>query len=113
MATKRDKLHFVLLMVGILLLGLVFLISLHWIPEQWVVRRILVGGFGEALIVAAILALTADRYIKSDIVHEIFTDAHKYLVGYHLPEEMKERIQEVNLYLTSIVTLSFSSGISV
>jgi hypothetical protein len=95
MKIKPEKRDFFLFIALMLIVGLMLLIGLRWCPAEWVVRRILIGGVGEALIVAALLALTVDKYIKSDLIREASKDVHKYLVGYHLPEEMKERIQEM------------------
>ena len=95
MKIEPEKRNFYFVLAGMVIVGSVFLISPHWCPKEWELRRILFAGIGEALIVAALLAVTVDQYIKSDVIREVLRDAHKYLVGYHLPDEMKERIQEM------------------
>ena len=95
MNIRREKKEFGLFILTMVVVGLLSLISLRWLSEGWVIRRIIAGSVGDALLVAALLAVTVDRYIKSDLIREASKDVHKYLVGYHLPEELKERIQEM------------------
>jgi hypothetical protein len=50
---------------------------------------------GHALIVAAVLGVTVDVYVKKRLVKEVAHDTFKYLVGFRLPEELQDKIQEV------------------
>jgi len=67
----------------------------HFLPDYAVLRRSLALALGEALIVASILGLTVDRYLKGYLLQTVSRDMYKYLVGYNLPEEIKERLQSL------------------
>lgn len=50
---------------------------------------------GHALIVAGILSVTVDVYVKRRLVREVSHDTFKYLIGLRLPEELQDKIQEI------------------
>jgi len=75
--------------------GLLLIISAYFLPDTWKLRRLLLEAVGEAFIVAAILGLTVDKYLKGDLIRRASQDVHKYLVGYNLPDEIKQRIQQL------------------
>jgi hypothetical protein len=52
-------------------------------------------ALGHAFIIAAILAITVDHYVKERVLREVSLDVSKYLVGYRLPEEVQNRIREL------------------
>lgn len=52
-------------------------------------------ALGDALFVAAILALTVDLYLKERVVKEIAKDTSKFLIGYRLPEEIQHRLKDL------------------
>lgn len=59
---------------------------------------------GDALVIAGILALTADRLIKERFLREVSRDVSKYLIGYDLPKEIQDKIHE--LMGTALVRLN-------
>jgi len=75
--------------------GILLIITAYYLPDIWKLRRLLLEAIGEAFIVAAILGLTVDKYLKGDLVRRASQDVHKYLVGYNLPDEIKQRIQQL------------------
>lgn len=79
----------------IALLGLAALIGAHYMPLAWALGRALAISIGEALLVAAILGLTVDKYIKEFLVREASKDIYKYLVGYKLPEGIQNRLRDL------------------
>jgi hypothetical protein len=52
-------------------------------------------GIGEALIIAGVLALTVDSYVKEHLLKEASQDIAKYLVGYQLPPEIQGTIKDL------------------
>jgi hypothetical protein len=52
-------------------------------------------SLGDALIIAAILAITVDFYLKDRVLREVSADVSKYLVGYRLPGEVQDRIRSL------------------
>jgi hypothetical protein len=50
-------------------------------------------SLGHALVIAAILAITVDVYLKERVLREVSSDVSKYLIGYRLPEEVQDRIR--------------------
>ncbi|HBB93903.1 MAG TPA: hypothetical protein DC054_00810 [Blastocatellia bacterium] len=62
-------------------------------------------GIGEALIIAGILGLTVDGYIKEHLLEEASRDIAKYVWGYRLPTEVRKRFED--LMLTKRVTRGF------
>lgn len=57
-------------------------------PEAW-------HSLAEAAIIAALLAMTVDRYVKERILHEVTSDVSKYLIGYRLPEQLQDRLRSI------------------
>jgi hypothetical protein len=50
-------------------------------------------SLGDALIIAGVLALTVDYYLKNRVLREVSSDVSKYLIGYQLPGEVQDRIK--------------------
>ena len=62
----------------------------------------LVAGLGEALVIAALLGLAVDPYVKFHLGKEIGQEIAKETLGQHLPVELREeleRIQDIHLYV--------------
>jgi hypothetical protein len=71
-------------------IGLVFLFfSIPYLDQGFA------HSLGDALVVAAILALTVDFYLKDRVLREVSSDVSKYLVGYRLPGEVQDRIRSL------------------
>lgn len=62
-------------------------------------------GIGEALIIAGILGLTVDGYIKEHLLEDASRDIAKYVWGYRLPTELQNRFEA--LMLTKRITRDF------
>jgi hypothetical protein len=80
-----DKWLFYVFSLGLCLVG--FLLS--YVP--WHLGKVA----GDALIIAGLLAMTVDRFLKARFLREMSTDVAKYLIGYSLPRELQDRIQEL------------------
>jgi len=93
MEITRQELKFLAVLLVLAVFGLGLITAAHYFPVLWVLRRSLTVSVGEALIVASVLGLTVDRYIKQYLIRKASKDVSKYLVGYNLPEEIKARIQ--------------------
>jgi hypothetical protein len=52
-------------------------------------------SLGDALIIASILAISVDFYLKDRVLREVSSDVSKYLVGYRLPGEVQDRIRSL------------------
>ena len=50
-------------------------------------------SLGDALVIATILAITVDIYMKERVLREVSSDVSKYLIGYRLPTEVQDRIR--------------------
>jgi hypothetical protein len=92
--TEKDVKFLVILGV-FAALGFAIVTGTHFLPDYAILRRSLALALGEALIVASILGLTVDRYLKGYLIRTASLDVYKYLVGYNLPEEIKERLQSL------------------
>jgi hypothetical protein len=55
----------------------------------------LTHSLGDALVIAAILSLTVDQYVKWRVLREVTSDISKYLIGYRLPEQLQDRIRNI------------------
>jgi hypothetical protein len=85
---------FRLILVGMVAVSIVFLYALHrYVPIEWEIRRAILAAFADALLVAALLGATVDKYVKAFLIQEASRDVYRYLAGYNLPEEIKERLQ--------------------
>lgn len=62
-------------------------------------------SLGHAALIAGVLAGTVDLYLKQRLLKEILLDASKFLIGYELPTEVKDRIRE--LILTPLIRRDF------
>jgi hypothetical protein len=63
-------------------------------------------GLGEALIIASILGLLVDPYVKFRLIKEVGPEIAREAVGEHLPAELRqqlERIQDIDLYQLNMV----------
>jgi hypothetical protein len=63
-------------------------------------------SLGHAALIAGVLAGTVDLYLKERLLKEILVDASKFLIGYELPTEIKDRIKE--LITTPLIRRDFS-----
>jgi hypothetical protein len=91
------KLAIVALMVGAVIL-LAFPEVLPFAFPGTVVPKVLteiIRSLGEALLIATVLAATVDLYVKRRTYREISADVFKFLIGYGLPDEFKDRIREL------------------
>jgi len=52
-------------------------------------------SLGDALVIAAVLSLTVDQYVKWRVLREVTSDISKYLIGYRLPEQLQDRIRNI------------------
>jgi len=95
MEFSREEKKFWGALAGFFVVGLILIIVTRFLPEIDVLRRLLMLSVGEAFIVASVLGITVDRYLKGDLLQKASKDVHKYLVGYNLPDEIKQRIQEL------------------
>jgi hypothetical protein len=86
----KETLKFGAILIGLAVLGGI-LVRVH-VPN---LDNHFTEAVGHALIVAAILGLTVDFFVKTRMVREISQDTFKYLVGHRLPDEIKDKIQEV------------------
>jgi hypothetical protein len=78
-----------LLTTGILF-SLGAILQLGWLPY---LRSQFSESLGDALVIAGILALTVDYYLKNRVLREVSADVSKYLIGYQLPGEVQDRIK--------------------
>lgn len=58
-------------------------------------NRELAHSLADALVIAAILSLTVDQYVKWRVLREVTSDISKYLIGYRLPEQLQDRIRSI------------------
>jgi hypothetical protein len=52
-------------------------------------------GFGEALLVAGLLGLTVDGYLKEHLLKEAMQDVASFLIGYPVPKEIQGTIHDL------------------
>ena len=81
--------RFLLLLVLLVAVGVVlsYFGSKHWGHSAEVI--------GDALIIAGVLGLTVDGYVKAHLLEEASQDIAKYLVGYQLPGQIQDTIKEL------------------
>lgn len=53
--------------------------------------------FSEALIIAGVLAITVDPFVKRRLLREASKDTFHHLIGFSLPREIQERIKDIVL----------------
>lgn len=89
-------------MIGLILVG--FGMLFFW-PEPWRGGREAATAVAHALIIAGILGMVVDQFVKARFLREVTRDVYHYLIGYDLPIEIKEHIKE--LMRTKIVRSRF------
>lgn len=63
-------------------------------PHDWPQRDLLVS-VAHAFIIAGILSLTVDQFVKERLLRELTKDVSYYLIGYELPNEIRDRIHDI------------------
>src|SRR5271166_287278 len=87
---QNDIWSFRATVLALLILGIMLLfIHLPYVDQPFT------HSFGDALIIASVLAFTVDFYLKERVLREVSSDVSKYLVGYRLPEEVQNRIRSL------------------
>lgn len=88
-----DAYTFKIVVTALVAIGIISLV----VPETWLPKPFaaILHSVGEAVFIAGALAATVDHYIKQRTYREISADVFKYLIGYALPDEFKERIREL------------------
>lgn len=81
---------FICTVMTLLLAGLMFLSSR--VPY---LSTSLSESLGASFVIAAVLSLTVDVYLKGRVLREVSSDVSKYLIGYRLPEAIQDRIREL------------------
>jgi hypothetical protein len=76
--------------VGLLGIGLILLGTYLGFYGHPIIRE-LTRALGEALVVAAFIAMTVDQYIKRGLV----SDLYKYIAGHGLPTVIQDKIKEL------------------
>lgn len=84
---NKEELGFWGLAVSVLVLGVALIV----VRPQEGARR----SLGDALIIAAVLAITVDKYLKRRLVRELAHNVFHFLIGYDLPPEARDRIREI------------------
>jgi hypothetical protein len=84
---------------GMIVVGLLMHVGLHFgsFSEHWKWLASTIAMLADALVVAALLGLTVDRFLKRDLIR----DVGAIFIGWALPQEVKDHIREVSR--TSIV----------
>jgi hypothetical protein len=62
----------------------------------------LLSKFGDAMVIAAILAFAVDNYVKRRLVSEVAKEAIDFAVGYELPPEVKRHLVDDILRLPCV-----------
>jgi hypothetical protein len=89
----RDQFNFKVAVSILMVLGLLLLTFSDRLPSKPLVE--IVRSLGEAVFIATVLAATVDLYVKQRTYREISADIFKFLIGYGLPDEFKNRIREL------------------
>jgi hypothetical protein len=89
--TRKDLLKFGVV-CALLFAGGVAFIRLY--PREWPLRETMVF-VAHALVVASVLALSVDVYLKARLLKEVMRHTARYLIGYELPAEIQDRIHEI------------------
>src|SRR5271154_3614574 len=93
----RNSKSFVLTILAMFAVGALCL----WQPSEpggpFVLRwpSELVTRFGEALIIASVLAVTVELYTKKRMLREVVQDVFQYIAGHPLPDQLKDRIKKL------------------
>ena len=66
----------------------------YWPENLWPGHRTM-EAVAHALIIAGVLSLTVDWFVKDRLLHEVSKDTSSYLIGYGLPPELQGRIREL------------------
>lgn len=93
------RVKFYSLLFAIFIAGLLF----AWLEHDQYISALdlqipgclLLGKFGEALIVAVILAVSVDTFLKREFAEGIIKKVSPYFVGYGLPEEMIHELESI------------------
>ena len=65
------------------------------LPHSWTRAVTLLDKFGEALIIAGVLALAYERRARELVAKEVSRDAINHAVGWEVPLEVRETVKEI------------------
>lgn len=88
--TDKEELGFWAFALGVLVVGVVLVLNSHKHESLKPIESI-----GEALMIAAALAITVDKYLKRRLMKDLLKSALPFLIGHDLPGEAQERIREI------------------
>jgi hypothetical protein len=81
---------FVLFLVGIFLISLRFRLTAETLKPFGEMS----GAFGEALLIAGILAATVDQFVKFRLIREVISNVWQYLANHRVPVELSDYLHE-------------------
>jgi hypothetical protein len=85
----REK-YFWLIIAGIAALG-IWLVTGFAVPAFLAQFR---AAFGDALLIAAILAATVDQFVKYRLIREVTSNVWQYLAGHRVPVELSDYLHD-------------------
>jgi len=88
---QLEKFWFAALCLGLIAIGI---LGLYLSASDHPVRELIASGC-HALIIAGVLALTVDRFVKWRLLRELTKDVSQFLIGYELPAEIRDRIHDL------------------
>jgi len=59
-----------------------------------------IRSIGEALFIAAFLAMTVDAFVKERLARQVSQDVMAAALGYHVPQEIRDEIREIASFRT-------------
>src|SRR5881396_3864670 len=72
--------------IGLMAIGFV---GLRWCPDSFGLK------LSEALLIAGVLTLTVDPFLKRRLFREASKDIFHHLLGFNLPEPIRERLKHI------------------
>lgn len=90
----REK-YFWLIIAAIIIVGVLLIIVRFGIEDVRLKPRAeMIGAFGEALLIAGILALTVDQFVKFRVIREVMSDVWQYLANHRVPVELSDYLHD-------------------
>jgi hypothetical protein len=83
--------------------GLALIIASQFLPDAWHIRRRIVEGVGEALVIAFIVGLVVETKARERLLREVTSQTWEHLIAPNLPVEIRDFIKG-GLIDTKLVT---------
>jgi len=84
--------YFWAIVIAVIVAGVVLLVLHFHLANE--TQKQMAASFGEALLIAGILAATVDQFVKFRVIREVMSDVWQYLANHRVPVEISDYLHD-------------------